>query len=313
METVRVKICFRPLRVCWAIGAGDRAAFRKAVMLSNTFWGGRFNPIVIADRVEEADRIALAFRADVIVPVGDSETVKRFPERYPHLINPFFHKGLFVGSDDRDTRAQMLDVHNTFVHRHDSPEWKAAREKGFRLYQWDDGDALSDALLVQLGRYPEHAETRVDYREIMKRASEAVEVRISQTDVVPKELLDHPGVSYVSRLGMQRHYGIRSKAVVRRILNLCARLWRDDSDRPWLDTSPLIQLEGHPNKREPYPLSIDEERLLFSELDGHLATMAIFKVNTGLREQEVVKLRWSWEVMVPELKTSVFVVPKKTL
>jgi integrase len=57
-------------------------------------------------------------------------------------------------------------------------------------------------------------------------------------------------------------------------------------------------------------LSIDEERLLFSELSGHLASIALFKVNTGLREQEVVKLSWQWEVQVPELDTSIFVVPR---
>jgi hypothetical protein len=65
----------------------------------------------------------------------------------------------------------------------------------------------------------------------------------------------------------------RDLAVVRRILNLCVRLWRDESDRPWLDTAPLIQMQRHPDKREPYPLSIEEQRLLFSELDGHLASM----------------------------------------
>ena len=102
----------------------------------------------------------------------------------------------------------------------------------------------------------------------------------------------------------------RDLAVVRRILNLSARLWRDEKDRPWLNTPPLIQMLRHPNKREPYPLSIDEEQLLFSELDGHLASMALFKVNTGLREQEVVKLQWNWEVPVPELETSIFVIPK---
>jgi integrase len=102
----------------------------------------------------------------------------------------------------------------------------------------------------------------------------------------------------------------RDLAVVRRILNLCARLWRDESDRPWLDTAPLIQMQRDPNKREPYPLSIEEQRLLFSELAGHLAKMALFKVNTGLREQEAVNLRWLWEVSVPELDTSVFVVPR---
>ena len=37
--------------------------------------------------------------------------------------------------------------------------------------------------------------------------------------------------------------------------------------------------------------------------------MALCKVNTGLREQEVCRLRWDWEVKVPELETSVFVIP----
>ncbi len=102
----------------------------------------------------------------------------------------------------------------------------------------------------------------------------------------------------------------RDLAVVRRILNLCARLWRDASDRTWLETPPLIQMQRHPNKRQPYPLSVEEERLLFSELEGHLARMALFKVNTGLREQEVVNLRWAWETKVPELETSVFIIPR---
>jgi integrase len=39
--------------------------------------------------------------------------------------------------------------------------------------------------------------------------------------------------------------------------------------------------------------------------------MALFKVNTGTREQEVVQLRWDWEIAIPELKTSVFVVPRE--
>jgi len=37
--------------------------------------------------------------------------------------------------------------------------------------------------------------------------------------------------------------------------------------------------------------------------------MCLFKVNTGCREQEVCQLRWDWEIQVPELDTSVFIVP----
>jgi len=61
--------------------------------------------------------------------------------------------------------------------------------------------------------------------------------------------------------------------------------------------------------RKPYPLSWDEQRQLFQGLPGHLARMCLFKVNTGCREQEVCQLRWDWEVQVPELNTSVFIIP----
>src|ERR1035437_5147811 len=36
---------------------------------------------------------------------------------------------------------------------------------------------------------------------------------------------------------------------------------------------------------------------------------ALCKVNTGLREQEVCRLRWDYEAKVPELYTAVFVIP----
>jgi integrase len=102
----------------------------------------------------------------------------------------------------------------------------------------------------------------------------------------------------------------RELAMVRRILNLASRVWRDEAGHAWLADAPLIPVRRHLYAREPYPLSVGEQHLLFSELAGHLKTMALFKVNTGLREQEVVNLRWSWEVLVPELNASVFVIPR---
>jgi integrase len=62
-------------------------------------------------------------------------------------------------------------------------------------------------------------------------------------------------------------------------------------------------------KRKPYPISWDEQGRLFRELPPHLATMALFAVNTGCRAGEVLALRWDWEVYVPELTTTVFVLP----
>lgn len=95
-----------------------------------------------------------------------------------------------------------------------------------------------------------------------------------------------------------------------RVLSLACRKWRDEERRPWLDSIPLLaKLEEKRASRKPYPMSWDEQSILFGELPEHLHKMALFKVNTGCREQEVCKLRWDWEISVPELGTSVFLIP----
>ena len=103
----------------------------------------------------------------------------------------------------------------------------------------------------------------------------------------------------------------REIAVVKRILNLASRYWRDESHQPWISVAPMLPRLRQVHQREPYPLSVAEQRLLFSELKGHLKTMALFKVNTGLRQAEVASLRWQWEVEIPELATSIFVIPRE--
>ena len=98
-------------------------------------------------------------------------------------------------------------------------------------------------------------------------------------------------------------------ASVRRILNLAASEWLDEYGLTWLDRPPKITLLKVTDARKPYPLSWDEQTRLFKELPDHLARMALYKVNTGCREQEVCSLQWDWEVEVPELDTSVFIIP----
>ena len=97
--------------------------------------------------------------------------------------------------------------------------------------------------------------------------------------------------------------------IVRRILNLAASEWIDEHGLTWLVTAPRIKLLPDTNKRAPYPLSWGEQRRMFRELPNYLAEMALFTVNTGCRDGEVCSLRWDWEVAVPELGTTVFIIP----
>ena len=116
---------------------------------------------------------------------------------------------------------------------------------------------------------------------------------------------------------MRQKAGIKTKSinlalgVVRHILNVAASEWLDDTGLTWLQHPPKIKLLKVSDARKPYPLSWDEQTRLFGKLPGHLARMALFKVNTGCREQEVCSLRWEWEIEVPELETSVFLIPEE--
>lgn len=99
----------------------------------------------------------------------------------------------------------------------------------------------------------------------------------------------------------------RTLAVVRRILNLSARLWRDESGKTWLSESPLLQLLPKTDSRKPRPITWSEQRVLFAELPPHLARMALFAINTGCREREITQLRWRQEYRLAALGVSVFV------
>lgn len=96
---------------------------------------------------------------------------------------------------------------------------------------------------------------------------------------------------------------------VRHILNLAASEWIDEHGNTWLTHAPKIKLLPLTDKRAPYPMTWDEQDRLFNELPGHLAKMALFKINVGCREAEVCGLKWDHEVDVPEEGTSVFILP----
>ncbi|MDX8126470.1 site-specific integrase [Methylomonas sp. OY6] len=102
------------------------------------------------------------------------------------------------------------------------------------------------------------------------------------------------------------NYALQS---VRHILNLAAMEWIDEFGLTWLATAPKIKLLPQLDARKPSPLSWEQQERLFGELPEHLAKMALFKVNTGCREQEVCSLRWEWEEFIPQLNASVFTIP----
>lgn len=102
----------------------------------------------------------------------------------------------------------------------------------------------------------------------------------------------------------------RDMAIIRRVLSLSARLWRDDQCRPWLDTVPMLPtIEGA--KRKPHPISWQEQERLLKALPSYVADMALFSLNTGLRDQEICAMKWDDECKVNGLDTTVFIISEE--
>jgi len=109
--------------------------------------------------------------------------------------------------------------------------------------------------------------------------------------------------------------GIKTKSinnalgVIRHLLNQAASEWLDEYGLTWLAIAPKIKLLKVRDAAQAYPLDFGEQRALFMALPVHLERMSLYKVNTGVREQDVCGLQWNWEVEIPELNMSVFIVP----
>jgi hypothetical protein len=210
MDTVRVDVTYRPLRVGWAVHSTDIDAIRKAARLNCTLWGGRFNPLLPVDQPAHARRLVDAFRVDMILPIAESGDTTAFVAGFPNLINPFHGEGLFTGGPPWETKANVLDVHNQFSHAFQQREDRALRRAGTRLYSWRDDDPLRDLFLLHLGQYPTNEEIGVDYGSLLRNAARPKEIDLDPVAPLSPSLFSRPSIAYFSRHALERHHSVSS-------------------------------------------------------------------------------------------------------
>ena len=148
-------------------------------------------------------------------------------------------------------------------------------------------------------------------------ANEAIQFKFLHRYLTKKPLDEINMGTMQAFIADRRKSGVKTRTInaglqaVRHVLNLAAGEWFEEDGKPWLMSPPRIKLLPQKDVRSPYPLSWEEQEKLFAVLPEHLRDMALFKVNTGTREAEVCGLRWEWEVNVPELQQSVFIIPRE--
>lgn len=103
-------------------------------------------------------------------------------------------------------------------------------------------------------------------------------------------------------------------SIIQTICRRASTEWRHPNGMTWLEYPPVLTLLDESDKRPPRPISWAEQRRLLPLMPPHLEKMALFDLNTGLREDPLVNLSWHWEARVPlvsDLVVSVFVVPRR--
>jgi len=206
--------------------------------------------------------------------------------------------------------------------------------KGTRINESTGTSCLDEAERYLVHRISEVREAII-YGETPQKNFEAAAIKYLKENMQAKSIADdasrlkrllrHIGKKSLSKIhyGTMQSYisemqeeGLKSKTVnnglelVRRILRKAATKWCDEiTGNTWINALPVIENVDWKDKRDPYPISITEQKFLMSELVEHLAEAALFALHTGCREQEVCQLQWDWEVFDEELNVTLFILP----
>ena len=155
MDTLNIRLSYRPIRIGWCIKTNNKVDLKKALRLTHTLWGGRYNPLIPIDDPALAKKIVDLFRVDALYPISDDQKVKDFIKEYPYLPWPIRRDKLFI-SDDNKKLPTILDLYHParhlyekFIKNKEKPEIRTC------FYEWSDDDPLSEVFLATFGQFPE--------------------------------------------------------------------------------------------------------------------------------------------------------------
>lgn len=211
MNTLSIRLRYRPLRLGWCLLKGDLEAFRRAARLSFTMWGGRYNPLIPVDTPELAGALVKLFRVDALVPMSQGAEVAAFVKSHNHLPWPMLSREFFVATMDGGKSAAIVDIRHPAIRTYEefyknNPD----PQPGLDIYQWSDADPLADVFLCSYGAFPEPAETGLDYAGMLRTSILAAPLIVPDAGEIDAP---HPGrdtVASFNRQRIERHYAVHN-------------------------------------------------------------------------------------------------------
>jgi hypothetical protein len=176
MNTVSVRVHYRPMRLGFCVAEGATNDLRKAVKLTSTLWGGRFNPIIpVGPRTALARDLIAMFKVDLLMPVSEGAVIDRLIKETKHLPWSEMRRQMFIDGSTGPMPV-FLDVYHPLKAISEERKSKAQTGHGgghvfpnlLARFVPDDSP-MHDALLCTLGEYPPKDQVPIDYGALADR------------------------------------------------------------------------------------------------------------------------------------------------
>lgn len=209
MNTLSMRLRYRPLRLGWCVQADDLSGFRGAVAQSFALWGGRYNPIIPIDEAAHAEDLVRLYRVDALIAASDTPAVHAFIKSQKHLPWPLWSRQIFVHEKNGPARCALLDLFHPLARlESEARPTHLPAEPGIEFHEWDGADPLADVFACTYGVLPPVTETGVDYR-----GAASLQL-VGQRHLIPNggELApDNPGrwtLAKLNRAYLEPHYAV---------------------------------------------------------------------------------------------------------
>ncbi len=186
MNTLSLRVRYRPVRIGWCIRSGNFDDLRKALRWTHIFWGGRYNPIIpIGEDTSTAEHLVRLYQVDILYPISDDKGIQTFIQKFPYLTwgSPY-NKPLVMDSFDEKIPI-FLDISHAFDrYNKEYPEhYEVIEQESLdvatlqhtpTLFSWDPDDPLQDFFLTTFGAFPSEEETGINYQKFFKEKDKFV-------------------------------------------------------------------------------------------------------------------------------------------
>ncbi|MHB1221279.1 MAG: hypothetical protein ACYC0J_04725, partial [Gammaproteobacteria bacterium] len=204
MSTLNLHVQYRPIRVGWCIRENNLEDYKKALRLSHTLWGGRYNPVipVSIDNINSASELVDFFKVDVLFPLSNDKFIVDFISKFKYLPWPHhFDKGLFIRWI-KEREPAFLDIFQSALRlRSDLNKENSLSEIKLNLINWEEDDPLSNIFDAMFGCFPSKQEiqTEFEYKELLENTLTTNNFTLSKTEILDPSLINTPTINWLSK------------------------------------------------------------------------------------------------------------------